>query len=115
MSKNHNVNIVTGGAGFLGSHLIDSLMNSGDSVICIDNFLTGDIQNLSRWLNNPRFELIKHDIKKPISIAADKIWHLGCPASPIHYQLDPINTTKTIFLGTLNMLELAKKFQSKIF
>ncbi len=107
-------NLVTGGAGFVGSHLINKLITKGESVICLDNFLTGNYSNITKWIDNPLFEIIKHDITKPIVIDADKIWHLACPASPIHYQKDPIETTKICFLGTLNMLELALKNKSKI-
>ena len=106
-------NIVTGGAGFLGSHLIDQLMKKGENVICIDNFLTGNKKNIKQWEGNPSFELIRHDIINPISLEADKIWHLACPASPFHYQHNPIETSKTSFLGTLNMLDLAKKINAK--
>ena len=107
-------NLVTGGAGFLGSHLIDKLMISGEEVICIDNFISGNEKNIQQWENHPKFKLIKHDITKPISIKVDKIWHLACPASPIFFNKDPIKTAKTSFLGTLNMLELAKSSNSKI-
>ncbi len=107
-------NIVTGGAGFLGSHLIDRLIESGEEVICIDNYFTGRKQNILRWLGNPNFELIRHDITEPILIETDKIWHLACPASPIHYQHNPIKTAKTSFIGTLNMLGLAKRVNAKI-
>ena len=115
MSKKCIKNIVTGGAGFLGSHLIDKLMYKGESVICLDNFLTGDKKNIRKWYKNKNFELINHDLTKPIFVEGDRIWHLGCPASPSHYQTNPIYTAKTIFLGTLNMLDLAKKLKSKIF
>ncbi len=107
------VNLVTGGAGFLGSHLIDRLMESGEHVICIDNFFTGAKINILKWLNNPKFELIRHDITKPITLEVDKIWHLACPASPIHYQFNPIKTAKTSFLGTYNMLGMAKRVGAK--
>ena len=115
MSKKIIKNIVTGGAGFLGSHLIDKLMYKGESVICLDNFLTGNKKNIRKWYKNKNFELINHDLTKPIFVEGDRIWHLGCPASPSHYQTNPIYTAKTIFLGTLNMLDLAKKLKSKIF
>ena len=115
MGKKGIKNIVTGGAGFLGSHLIDKLMYKGESVICLDNFLTGDKKNIRKWYKNKNFELINHDLTKPIFVEGDRIWHLGCPASPSHYQTNPIYTAKTIFLGTLNMLDLAKKLKSKIF
>ncbi len=109
----NTVNLVTGGAGFLGSHLIDKLMNKGEEVICIDNFFTGTKINLLKWINNPNFELIRHDITKPITLEIDKIWHLACPASPIHYQFNPIKTAKTSFIGTYNMLGLAKRVGAK--
>ena len=114
MKKSIFKNIVTGGAGFLGSHLIDKLMLKGESVICIDNFISGNKKNIDRWIKNENFELIEHDIKIPIELNADKIWHLGCVASPVYYQKYPIDTIKTNFLGTLNMLELAKKMKAKI-
>ena len=91
-------NIVTGGAGFLGSHLIDKLMENGEEVICLDNFFTGHKSNIIHLFNNPRFEFIRHDITKPILLEADRIWHLACPASPIHYQYNPIKTSKLAFL-----------------
>ncbi len=107
-------NLVTGGAGFLGSYLIDKLMIGGEEVICIDNFITGNEKNIRQWKNHPNFKLIKHDITNPINIKVDKIWHLACPASPMIFNKDPIRTAKTSFLGTLNMLELAKSTNSKI-
>ena len=106
--------IVTGGAGFLGSHLIDKLMAKGHEVICLDNFFTGNKENIVQWIDNPKFELIRHDITEPILLEADNIWHLACPASPLHYQYNPIKTSKTSFLGTLNMLGLAKRIKAKI-
>ncbi len=106
-------NLVTGGSGFLGSHLVDELMDKGEKVIILDNFFTGNNLNNSRWLNNKNFELIKHDIIQPITLEVDRIWHLACPASPVFYQKDPIKTAKTSFLGTLNMLGLAKKMNAK--
>ncbi len=108
------VNLVSGGAGFLGSHLIDDLLSKNQKVICLDNFFTGREVNLHKWLNNPLLEIINHDINNPINLNADKIWHLACPASPALYKLDPINTTRTIFNGTINMLDLAKKNNAKI-
>ncbi len=107
------VNLVTGGAGFLGSHLIDRLMGKGEEVICLDNFFTGTKINIIKWINNPNFELIRHDITKPITLEVNKIWHLACPASPIHYQFNPIKTAKTSFLGTYNMLGMAKRVGAK--
>ncbi len=106
-------NIVTGGAGFIGSHLIDTLMVNGEKVICIDNFSSGKEQNIKHWINNSKFSLIRHDIEEPIEIEADRIWHLACPASTSEYQKDPIKTSKTNFIGTLNMLQLSKKNNAK--
>ncbi len=106
-------NLVTGGSGFLGSHLVDKLMEKGEKVISLDNFFTGNNLNNSKWLKNKNFELINHDIIQPITLEVDKIWHLACPASPVFYQKDPIKTAKTSFLGTLNMLGLAKKMNAK--
>ncbi len=102
-------NLVSGGAGFLGSHLIDKLMQKGEKVICLDNYFTGDKSNIAKWLNHPNFEIIRHDVTEPIQLEVDKIWHLACPASPVHYQSNPIKTSKTIFLGTYNMLGLARR------
>ncbi len=107
-------NLVTGGSGFLGSHLIDRLMVEGQEVICLDNFYTGNKFNNKKWLNHPRFELIRHDITIPITLEVDKIWHLACPASPVFYQKNPIKTLKTSFLGTYNMLGLAKRLDAKL-
>ncbi len=109
-----SINLVTGGAGFLGAHLIDQLMASGEKVICLDNFYTGREVNISKWLSSPNFEMINHDVVNPISLDCTKIWHLACPASPVHYQSNPIKTAKTSFLGTLNMLGLAKNNNAKI-
>ena len=108
------INLVTGGAGFLGSHLIDNLMNKGEKVICIDNLSNGSKSNVSRWFNNSNFEFIKHDIVNPIELDIEKIWHFACPASPTIYQSDPIKTTITIFEGTNNMLKLAKEKSAKL-
>ena len=108
-STNNKRNLVSGGAGFLGSHLIDKLMQNGEKVICLDNYFTGDKSNVSKWVNHPNFEIIRHDVTEPIQLEVDKIWHLACPASPIHYQSNPIKTSKTIFLGTYNMLGLARR------
>lgn len=107
-------NLVTGGAGFLGSHLIDKLMESDEEVICLDNFYTGRKSNINKWINHNNFELIRHDITEPIILEVDRIWHLACPASPVHYQNNPIKTAKTSFLGTYNMLGLAKRVKARI-
>lgn len=106
--------LVTGGAGFVGSHLIDRLMEAGHEVICLDNFYTGNKRNILHWLDNPYFELIRHDVTEPIRLEVDQIYHLACPASPIHYQYNPIKTTKTSVLGTINMLGLAKRVKARI-
>ena len=111
ITKRH---LVTGGAGFLGSNLIDQLMNQGDQVLCLDNFYTGTKSNVEHWIGNPKFDLIRHDITEPIKLEVDNIWHLACPASPLHYQNNPIKTAKTSFMGTLNMLGLAKRTNAKI-
>ena len=102
-------NLVTGGAGFLGSHLIRKLIENNEEVICLDNLFTGRTENIKAWDNNDKFKFINHDIVNPIELEVERIWHLACPASPIHYQSNPIKTTKTSFLGTYNMLGLAKK------
>ncbi len=103
------INLVTGGAGFIGSNLIYQLIGLGEDVICVDNLSTGQMSNLDQVINNPRFAFINHDLTNPLEINIDKIWHLACPASPKKYQEDPIQTSKTCFLGTINMLELARK------
>ena len=108
-------NLITGGAGFLGSHLAEKLLNNGEEVICLDNFFTGSKANFSKLSSHPNFEVINHDVIKPINIDVEKIWHLACPASPISYQINPIKTTKTSFLGTYNMLGLAKRVGAKFF
>ena len=102
-------NLITGGAGFLGSHLVDRLMQAGEEVICLDNYFTGRKANIRDWIEHPNFELIRHDVTEPIKLEVDRIWHLACPASPIHYQFNPIKTAKTSFLGTYNMLGLARR------
>ena len=107
--------LVTGGAGFLGSHLCDRLMAGGHNVICVDNFLTGRRQNVERWIGHPRFELKRHDVTHPLHVEVDEIYNLACPASPIHYQYDPIQTTKTSVLGAINMLGLAKRLNCRVF
>ena len=102
-------NLITGGAGFLGSHLVDRLMENDEEVICLDNYFTGRKANIHKWIRDPKFELIRHDVTEPIKLEVDRIWHLACPASPIHYQHNPIKTAKTSFLGTYNMLGLARR------
>ncbi|MBD1942906.1 SDR family oxidoreductase [Coleofasciculus sp. FACHB-712] len=106
--------LVTGGAGFIGSHLIDRLMTQGHEVICLDNFYTGHKRNILKWLDNPYFELIRHDITEPIRLEVEQIYHLACPASPVHYQFNPVKTVKTNVLGTLNMLGLAKRVKARL-
>ncbi len=114
VSKRENMRIlVTGGAGFIGSHLIDRLMNDGHEVICLDNFYTGKKHNLLKWLDHHNFELIRHDITEPIRLEVDQVYHLACPASPVHYQYNPIKTVKTNVIGTLNMLGLAKRVKAR--
>lgn len=105
--------LVTGGAGFIGSHLIDRLMEQGHEVICLDNFYTGHRRNILKWLGNPYFELIRHDITEPIRLEVDQVYHLACPASPVHYQFNPVKTIKTNVLGTLYMLGLAKRVKAR--
>lgn len=107
--------LVSGGAGFLGSHLIDRLVEQGHEVVCVDNLYTGDKRNIEHLLNNPLFEFIRHDVCFPLYIEVDEIYNLACPASPIHYQHDPVQTTKTSVHGAINMLGLAKRLRCKIF
>ena len=107
-------NLVTGGAGFLGSHLIERLLENNEDVICLDNYFTGTKENILQFLNNPKFEIIRHDVTEPIQLEIDRIWHLACPASPIHYQLNPIKTAKTSFIGTYNMLGLARRLNARL-
>jgi len=106
--------LVTGGAGFLGSHLCEKLVNAGHEVLCVDNFYTGAKENLNGLLTSPRFEIIRHDITFPLYLEVDEIFNLACPASPIHYQFDPVQTTKTSVHGSINMLGLAKRIRAKI-
>lgn len=113
---NHNKRIlVTGGAGFLGSHLIDRLLERGDEVICVDNLFTGTKRNIEHLYDHPRFEFIRHDVTFPLYIEIDQIYNLACPASPIHYQHDPVQTIKTSVHGAINMLGLAKRLNARIF
>ncbi len=106
--------MVTGGAGFLGSHLCERLLAAGRDVLCVDNFYTGSKRNLVAMMNNPYFELMRHDITFPLYVEVDEIYNLACPASPIHYQVDPVQTTKTSVHGAINMLGLAKRLNAKI-
>ncbi len=106
--------LVTGGAGFLGSHLCETLLNRGHEVICLDNYFTGQKQNIVHLLKHPYFELIRHDVTMPFFIEVDEIYNLACPASPIHYQYNPIKTIKTSVMGAINMLGLAKRIRAKI-
>jgi UDP-glucuronate decarboxylase len=106
--------LVTGGAGFLGSHLCDRLLNEGHDVICLDNFYSGKRDNVAHLRNNPRFELVRHDTVEPILLEVDQIFHLACPASPMHYQYNPVKTIKTSVMGTINMLGLAKRVKARI-
>ena len=107
--------LVTGGAGFLGSHLIDRLMEQGHEVICLDNYFTGSKRNIFKWIGHPYFEMVRHDITEPIRLEVDQIYHLACPASPVHYQYNPVKTIKTNVMGTLNMLGLAKRVKARFF
>ena len=106
--------LITGGAGFIGSHLCDKLLDSGNDVICVDNFFTGTKDNILYLIGNPRFELIRHDITQPILLEVDQIYHFACPASPVHYQYNPVKTIKTSVMGTINMLGLAKRVNARI-
>ncbi len=106
--------LITGGAGFLGSHLSEKLLNDGHDVICVDNFFTGNKENIKHLLDNPFFELLRHDVTFPLYVEVDEIYNLACPASPIYYQFDPIQTTKTSVVGAINMLGLAKRTKAKI-
>ncbi|MBR5983333.1 MAG: SDR family oxidoreductase [Bacteroidales bacterium] len=106
--------LVTGGAGFIGSHLCERLLNEGNEVICLDNYFTGSKNNIIHLLDNPYFELIRHDVTMPFFIEVDEIYNLACPASPIHYQYNPIKTIKTSVMGAINMLGLAKRIKAKI-
>ena len=107
--------LVTGGAGFLGSHLCERLVAAGNDVLCVDNYFTGRKDNVARLLGDPHFEAMRHDITHPLFVEVDEIYNLACPASPIHYQFDPVQTTKTSVIGAINMLGLAKRVKAKIF
>ncbi len=106
--------LVTGGSGFLGSHLCEKLLHKGYDVLCVDNFFTGSKQNIAHLLSHPYFELLRHDVTFPLYVEVDEIYNLACPASPIHYQFDPVQTTKTSVVGAINMLGLAKRTKAKI-
>jgi UDP-glucuronate decarboxylase len=106
--------LVTGGAGFLGSHLCEKLLDQGAEVLCVDNYFTGNKDNILHLLDNPRFDLMRHDVTFPLYVEVDEIYNLACPASPIHYQHDPVQTTKTSVHGAINMLGLAKRVKAKI-
>jgi len=107
--------LVAGGAGFLGSHLCERLLNEGNSVVCVDNLTTGRMENLRHLLNFDAFSFVRHDIVEPLDLQVDEIYNLACPASPVHYQADPIHTMKTSVIGSLNLLELAARYQARIF
>ncbi|MBC7951734.1 MAG: SDR family oxidoreductase [Rhodospirillaceae bacterium] len=107
--------LVTGGAGFLGSHLCERLLGMGADVLCVDNFFTGSKDNIAHLMGNPYFEMIRHDVTAPLYVEVDEIYNLACPASPVHYQRDPVQTTKTSVHGAINMLDLAKRIGAKIF
>jgi UDP-glucuronate decarboxylase len=113
-SSNSKRILVTGGAGFLGSHLCDRLVSAGDDVLCVDNFYTGTKQNIAHLRAHPRFELMRHDVTFPMYVEVDEIFNLACPASPVHYQCDPVQTTKTSVHGAINMLGLAKRVKARI-
>jgi len=106
--------LVSGGGGFLGSHLCDRLLNEGNEVLCVDNFFTGNRRNIHHLLDNKNFELLRHDVTHPLYVEVDEIYNLACPASPVHYQFDPVQTTKTSVIGAMNMLGLAKRLKIKI-
>ncbi len=108
------INLVTGGAGFIGSHLCEALLARGEQVLCLDNFFTGRKDNIAALLPNPRFELIRHDVTEPLMLEVDRIYNLACPASPVHYQYNPVKTIKTNVLGALYMLGLAKRVRARV-
>src|SRR5438105_5777984 len=111
---NHKRVLVTGGAGFLGSHVCDRLVADGCDVLCVDNFFSGTKDNIAHLLNNPHFELLRHDVTFPLYVEVDEIYNFACPASPVHYQFDPVQTTKTSVHGAINMLGLCKRLKAKI-
>jgi len=106
--------LITGGAGFIGSHLCERLLNEGNDVLCVDNYFTGVKDNIAHLLDNPRFEIMRHDVTFPLYVEVDEIYNLACPASPVHYQYDPVQTTKTSVHGAINMLGLAKRLRAKV-
>jgi UDP-glucuronate decarboxylase len=106
--------LVTGGAGFIGSHLCDRLLDAGNDVLCVDNFFSSTRRNVERLMGNCRFELVRHDVTFPLYVEVDEIYNLSCPASPVHYQFDPVQTTKTSVIGAINMLGLAKRLKAKV-
>jgi UDP-glucuronate decarboxylase len=114
MAQIDNKTLVTGGAGFLGSHLCDRLVERGADVLCVDNFFTGTKRNVEQLMGKPRFELMRHDVTFPLYVEVDRIFNLACPASPVHYQFDPVQTTKTSVHGAINMLGLAKRVKARI-
>ena len=107
--------LITGGAGFIGSHLCERLLNDGNDVLCLDNYFTGTKSNIAHLLDNHQFELMRHDVTFPLYVEVDQIYNMACPASPIHYQYDPVQTTKTSVHGAINMLGLAKRVNARIF
>ncbi|MHA1107951.1 MAG: GDP-mannose 4,6-dehydratase, partial [Alphaproteobacteria bacterium] len=107
--------LVTGGAGFIGSHLCERLVAEGCDVLCVDNYFTGSKDNIAALMSNPRFEVMRHDVTFPLYVEIDEIYNLACPASPVHYQFDPVQTTKTSVHGAINMLGLAKRVRARIF
>ncbi|HEX73167.1 MAG TPA: SDR family oxidoreductase [Candidatus Hydrogenedentes bacterium] len=109
-----HVNLVTGGAGFIGSHLCEALLARDEQVLCLDNFFTGRKQNIAHLLGNPQFELIRHDVTNPVMLEVDRIYNFACPASPVHYQFNPVKTIKTSVMGALNMLGLAKRVKARV-
>ena len=108
------VNLITGGAGFIGSHICERLLDRGEEVLCLDNFFTGDKRNVEHLLGHPRFELIRHDVTEPILLEVDRIYNMACPASPVHYQYNPIKTVKTNVMGAMNMLGVASRVKARI-
>ena len=114
MKRDAKTVLVTGGAGFLGSHLIDRLLGAGHEVLCLDNLFTGSKRNIAHLHGHPRLEFMRHDVTMPLYVEVDEIYNLACPASPVHYQHDPVQTTKTSVHGAINMLGLAKRLGAKI-